>query len=439
VQAFVRWADRPLTVRAAVGIAGAALAVLVVTFELATRPAEEIPGSDVTIYERYGSMILDGAVPYRDFRMEYPPAATVMFALPGTRALAGGPTDGVSWMPLNDAARRYHRGFTSLVALLMGAIVVLTAVTLHALRRPARTVLLGLAAVALAPLLLGELLPERFDVWPAALTAAALAAAVRGHYRLGAVFVGLGAAAKIYPALLLPVLALVALRRRGAREAVAVAVTGVVVVLAVFVPFMVMDFSATWQSVRSQFPGGLQIESLASSVLVLVGDGAFTTHGAGGGLIRIDLGGPGVRATTIVMNVLLAATLCLLWIGLLRSRADAREDLVRFAAGTVAVLLVLGAVLSPQYLVWLVPLVPLVGGRRGAVAVLLFVTAAVLTNLWIPDRYFEYQGELSRHSAGLLVARNVALLALALVLFVPGHRQRKAATSGGFSSRHARI
>jgi uncharacterized membrane protein len=419
VRAFTGWARRPLTLRASLGIAGAALAVLIVAFQTSTRAAEAIPGSDVTIYERYGSQMLDSEMPYRDFRMEYPPAASVMFALPGTRILAGGTTEGASWTPLNDAARRYYRGFTSLVALLMGAIVVLTVVALRVLRRPAGAVLLALAIVALSPALLGELLPERFDVWPAALTAAALAAAAGRHYRLGGAFLGIGAAAKIYPALLLPVLALVAFRERGAREAFAVAATGVAVTVAVFLPFAVADFAGTWASIRSQFPGGLQIESLASSVLVLVGAGDYSTHGAGGGLIRIDLGGPGVGATTIAMNVLLAATLCLAWISLFRSRHDAREDLVRFAAGTVAVLLVLGTVLSPQYVVWLIPLIPLVGGRRGIAAALLFVVAAVLTNVWIPDRYFEYQGELSAQTAGILVARNATLLALALVLLVP--------------------
>jgi hypothetical protein len=403
-----------------VGIVGAALAVLIVAFGIATRPAESIAGSDVTIYERYGSEMVDGAIPYRDFRMEYPPAAAVMFALPATPVFAGGSTDGASWAPLNEPARRYYRGFTSLVVLLMGAIVILTALTLSALRRPAGAVVVSLAVVALSPLLLGELLPERFDVWPAALTAAALAAAIREHYRLGGAFVGLGTAAKIYPALLLPVLALVALRRRGFREALAVVVTAIGVAAAVFLPFVAMDAGATWESVRSQFPGGLQIESLASSVLVTVGDGAFTTHGAGGGLIRIDLGGPGVGATTIVTNVVLAGALVLLWLSLLRSRRDARGDVVRFAAGTVATLLVFGTVLSPQYLIWLIPLVPLVGGRRGAVAAVLFVVAAVLTNVWIPDGYFEYQEELSPGTAALLLVRNLTLLALALVLLISG-------------------
>jgi hypothetical protein len=427
------WLERPPSLRAFIGLVGAALALLVVALALTTRPAESIAGSDVTVYATYGTKMVDGALPYRDFAMEYPPGAAVMFVLPATATVAGGSTDGVSWTPLNAAGRRYYRGFESLVVLLMAAIVVLTALTLRAMARPTRTVLLSLAVVALSPLLIGEVLPERFDVWPAALTAAALAASVRERYRVGGTVLGLGAAAKIYPALLLPVLVIVALRRRGVREAVFVAGAAVGAMAAVFVPFLIASFSGTWRSLRIQFTGGLQIESLASSVLVIASHVAdklsapglpessdFTTRGAGGGLIRIDLIGPGVGLTTTVMNVLLPVALCLVWVRLVRSRGDPREDLLRYAAATLATALVLGTVLSPQYIVWLIPLVALVGGRRGTAAILLFVIAAGLTNVWIPDKYFEYQEQLGAGPASILLVRNLALLAIALVLLL-GH------------------
>jgi hypothetical protein len=419
----MRWLEGPPSPRAYVGLVGAALALLVVALAVAMRPAESIAGSDVTVYGTYGTKMLEGAVPYRDFAMEYPPGATVMFVVPATRAVAGGSTADPSWMPLNAAGRHYYRGFESLVLLLMAAIVVLTALTLRAMARPYGTVMLSLAVVALSPLLIGRVLPERFDVWPAALTGAALAAFVRERYRVGGTMLGLGVAAKIYPAVLLPVLVIVAVRRRGVREGMFVVACAAAAAAAVLVPFSIASFSGTWRSLRIQFSGGLQIESLASSLLVLAGHVAdkassFTTHGAGGGLIRTNLSGPGVGVTTIVLDVLLPAALCLIWIRLARSRREAREDLLRYAAGTLATVLVLGTVLSPQYVVWLIPLVPLVGGGRGAAAILLFVMAAVLTNVWIPDHYFEYQEDLAAGPASLLLARNLALLAIALVLLL---------------------
>jgi Glycosyltransferase family 87 len=316
--------------------------------------------------------------------------------------------------------------------LLVAAMVLLTALTLAVMRRPGRSVLLSLSVVALSPVLLGQVLTERFDVWPAALTAAALAAAAHGRYRLGGAMLGVGAAAKFYPVLLVPVLAIVVIRQRGVREAIAVAGTAVAATAAVYLPFAIGSYSGTWEAVRVQFGGGLQIESLASSVLVMARraferltvlglppPSDLTTRGVGHGLIRTELVGAGVGVTALTMTVLLAAALCVVWLSLARSTADPQEDLLRYAAGTVAVLLALGTVLSPQYVVWLVPLVPLVGGRRGTAATLLLVVAAALTNLWIPARYFEYQSGLAAGTTSILLARNLALLATALVLLLP--------------------
>jgi uncharacterized membrane protein len=116
-------------------------------------------------------------------------------------------------------------------------------------------VLLSPAVVALSPLLIGQVLTERFDVWPAALTAVALAASVREHHRLGGIMLGLGAAAKFYPALLLPVVVIVVIRQRGVREAIFVARAAVGAAAAVFLPFAIASFSGTWESLRIQFTG----------------------------------------------------------------------------------------------------------------------------------------------------------------------------------------
>src|SRR6266542_2824114 len=132
--------------------------------------------------EEYASIILDGQMPYRDFGMEYPPGALPMFVLP---AVAFGDAQDAHWSPPNDAGRRYHRAFDSLVLLLTAAMVTLTAMSLAALRRRARAQALSLGVVASTPLLIGHVFVERYDVLPAALTAAALAAGVRGRYRLG--------------------------------------------------------------------------------------------------------------------------------------------------------------------------------------------------------------------------------------------------------------
>jgi len=417
---------RPFGTRGHACAIAAAVGLFAIAFliEVAIRPGDFIRHSDVPLYQQYGSAMRGGQVPYRDFDVEYPPAALPMFALPATRALAWGSTAGATWDPENAPARRYHRGFAVLVFLLGAATVVLTGVSLAALRRPASGVLLSLGVVALAPLLIGDVYADRFDVWPAALSAAALAAAVRSRYRLAGGALGLATAAKLYPALLLPVLVIFTARRRGLREAVETAACAFAALLAVFQPFAMLSLSGTWRAVRIQFEGGLQIESLGSAALVLASraTGAFTLtdRAAEHGLSRGVLVGPGVHPTEIVLDVVLALALVLLWWSALRGRSDSREELVRYCAAVVATAVALGSVLSPQYVIWLIPLVPLVGGRRGIAATLALALAATLTHLWFPWGYFKYASGLDVDHTMLLFARNLALLVTAAILALPG-------------------
>ena len=82
----------------------------------------------------------------------------------------------------------------------------------------------------------------------------------------------------------------------------------------------------------------------------------------------------------------------------------------------------LGKVLSPQFLIWLVPAVPLVAGLRGLRASTLLVGALVLTQLWFPSRYWDLARELDVFPSLLVLARDLVLVAL-LVTLARGSRR----------------
>lgn len=417
--------SKPLAATIAAG-----LAAVVVSFGLwVSIRAPNDSGRDLPIYEEDATIMLAGHLPYRDMAIEYPPGALPMFLLP---AFMFGDARDANWSPPNNHGRRYHRAFDLLVILLTAAMVAFTALSVAALRRSTRARVVALGVVASAPLLIGHVFVERFDAWPAALTAAALAAALRGHHRVGGATLGLGFAVKVYPVLLVPVLVIVAARHRGLREGLATAASAVGAAALVFLPFAITAWSGTQQMLRNQLGGGLQVETLMSSVIVMtrhltdwlgVRTSELTVRPEAHGLGRDVLAGAGIDATKTTLNVLLVIALCALWLALARSTNDPREDLVRYSALSVAIALVLGTVLSAQYTTWLLPLVPLVAWRRGLVATLMFVVAAALTHAWFPSpNYGNYLGHFDLGATSLLLARNLALLATALALALPSWR-----------------
>ena len=70
-------------------------------------------------------------------------------------------------------------------------------------------------------------------------------------------------------------------------------------------------------------------------------------------------------------------------------------------------------------MIWLLPLVPLVRGRRGLAASALLGLALILTQLWFPTRYFDLARGLAAFPSWLVLARDLTLLALLTTLLVP--------------------
>ena len=373
---------------------------------------------DTPVYQRYGNLISDGKVPYRDFAVEYPPGALPMFALPG---LAQPGRD-------QQVSAGFRRTFQTLMwicgALAIGAM----ALVLRALRRRAVCVWAALLFTALAPLLLGSVLLSRFDLWPATIVAMALAALVSGRVRTGHALLGLGVTAKLYPAVLLPVGLAYVWRRRGRREALVCASLAAVVVVVIFLPFVILSPGGVWDSIRTQLDRPLQVESLGASLLLAahhafgVGVTGETSHGSQ------NLAGSGAHAFAIAAVV--AQAVALLWIWTSFARGSANGDaLVRASAAAVCAFVAFGKVLSPQFLIWLIPVVPLVRGLRGLTAGALLALALVLTQVWFPFRYFRLALDFEPGLSWLLLARDLTLVAVAAVLAVT--LRRRAATHLG--------
>jgi hypothetical protein len=352
---------------------------------------------DTPVYERYGDAIVHGArVPYRDFGVEYPPGALPVFAAPSIVAGSGD-------------FDRYRAAFETLMLLCGGVAAALVGLVVTE-RRKTATLLAGLAPLALGPVVL-----SRFDLWPAMLSVAGLAALVSGRRRLGCAVLGVAFAAKIYPGVLVPLALVHVWRRQGRRETLLCAGAAAGAALAWFVPFLLVSPHGVWSSLAGQATRPLQVESLGAGLLLAAHQAwglplaQAVSHGSD------NLDGPLPQAFATAQGVLAPLVLVALWIAYARGPAT-RERLLRYAAACVCAFIVFGKVLSPQYLIWLIPLVPLVRSTR---AWILFVAALVLTQLWFPRHYLDLSYGFDARTSWLVLARDLVLLALLVVLVLP--------------------
>jgi uncharacterized membrane protein len=372
---------------------------------------------DTPTYERYGDMMVNARLPYRDFGLEYPPAALPMFAVPSLIS------------PIEGDLALYARWFELEMFLCGAASIGLVAFILARDGAPPHRLALALAFVALAPLMIGNVMLSRFDLWPVALTMGALAAMMAGRPRLGSAVLGVAFAAKLYPAVLLPLALVWVWKRSGRREAIVALAAFSGAAAASFAPVVVLSPHGVWDALTRQTNRPLQIESLGASILLVV-------HAAVGLPLTVktsfgsqNLVGAGPTLLAAASTTVELAAIVSVWIWFARGPANS-DRLLRGWAAAVCAFIAFGKVLSPQFLIWLIPLVPLVGGRRGLRAATLLGTALILTQLWFPARYWELARDLATPESILVLTRDVTLVALLLVLLAR-HPDRSASPGQG--------
>ena len=350
---------------------------------------------DVHLYQRYTEALLHGHVPYRDFFMEYPPGALAVFVPPATATSA-----------------HYNAAFKALMALCGVASLVLVAYLLVRLRSSTARLWTAVLLVALSPIALGPISLNTYDAWPALLTVAALALLLVGRNVAALALLGLAFATKVYPVVLLPPALVWIWRTAGRRRTLTGLAVFVAVAVLVVAPFLVLAPHGLLESFRSQAARGLQLESLGAQLLVAADHlGLYSVSVAHHtrGAVTYDLRGSLPRALGAVSSVLqVAAVIVAAWF-----YARGRDEPLRLAvafATAVAGFLAFTRFFSPQYLVWLVPLVPLV---ESVAAWALLAVALALDQVW----FFHYRSLVTLGDRSWFVlARDVLVVWLFVVV-----------------------
>ncbi len=339
--------------------------------------------NDLYLYRSITGLLMDGNRPYLDFAFEYPPLAAVAIGsggLFGTGELA------------------YARTFA---VVMLACLLALQWCVGRLAGRPAAW------AVAVSPLLLGAMIRTHYDLLPAALVAAALLLFGRERTTWAFAVLGAGTVAKLFPALLVPVAA-AWLLGRGEREKVVPGLAAfAAVVLVVSLPFVGEGYV---EQVRFHLERPVQIESTPASVLFAVGESDVTGTPERPDRFKSN-GLDGGYAEPVALGFTALLALVLLGIVALARRGGDVRRLVLLSLAAVTAFIVLGKVLSPQFMVWLAPFAAILWAWRERAIALLCAAASLLTLAEFPRRYFDLVAE-DDGVVALVGLRNLVLLVL---------------------------
>jgi hypothetical protein len=329
---------------------------------------------------RYHVIAEKPGVPYRDFEVEYPPGSLALIEV------VHGPTKADTMQ------------LTGVVMLLLD-FVAAAGVAYGWGRRAAITYLaLGL------PMMFPPFIYFRVDLLSVALAIWGFALVKRRREVVGGALMGVAVLAKFWPLALLPVL----LVRRQWRATTTMLSTLAMAGLA-WVAWVGVD--GPRQVVTFRGATGWNTESLIGGFYRIVDGGAiFTQMGA----VRTGHV-PGWASP--LLGLVLVAGLGALWWRLSRGKPS-DDGIVEGVAPVAAIclFLVCSPVLSPQYLVWLLPF-GAICWVRGQRTTAWLVAASVVLTMLLTKTYSGFPGiDLGTYS--LLTARNVVLVATIVVGFV---------------------
>ena len=367
------------------------------------------------VERQLATQMLDGQVPYSDFFSEYPPLALLSFLIPALL------------FPTQPAY-----GFFFAVEIFLLDLVVLFVMEKLASRFKMRIwYVFGFYTLCL--LAIGPIVTGRYDLLPAMLMPVALYAFVSGRNKTAWAVLALGVMAKIYPVIIAPFFALYLLRHRQYRQLTQGVTIFLGVLLALSLPWIVLNAEGFWQFISYHAERGLHAESSYASVL-LVGQvmGLTQVEGAltyGSWNLSSPMADSLSQASSYVTVGLLLIIYALYTRLLWKKPDDAIAKTAMFGAGAVELMLrysllailimLLGSKLfSPQFLIWLVPLLPLVMGRWRYAPLALFLVAGGITQYIYPHHYIEFElGTL--YLIIMLAIRNFLLVAMAILLLLP--------------------
>ncbi len=336
--------------------------------------------TDTPVYYEYAGRIARGLVPYADFSSEYPPVAMLLFSLP--RLLSGNSYNAfVFWFELE------------MLLFSCGIIALLSAVS-GRLYGSIRRTLLVLALYTLFVLSIGSIVQARFDIAVAFLMLAGITAFIYERSLLAWMLLGLGLMTKVIPVLIGPLYLVAHYRRRRLRELWLGPLLALLTAAAAALPFLLISPSGLAGAFLYHLERPLQIESSWASPLLILNSisdfpvqilNSYGSHNVFASMAETfaTISGP------VTLALLLAVYLVYWRSGFDDAGGWSPPALVQFAAITISVFILGGKVFSPQFLIWLLPLIPLLASVRKPWPGAIYWAVLVLTQIEFPYNYWK--------------------------------------------------
>lgn len=372
---------------------------------------------DVTLYFNYARRTLSGEIPYADFRVEYPPFALVFFIVP---ALFCYPFGGLE---RDLYACLFH---TECFALEV-ATLWLCYKTLRKIYPLARSEIFTprLIWYTLGGLAISLYLLQRFDIGATFLMSLGLYWFYDRKPGLAGAALGLGAAAKLYPAIALPLAMLYLWRYRGDKRSALRVLAGFTIAgIVSTLPFFVISPEGLLAFLKFHSERGLEIESTFATI---VAAGHYLNLAPA--ISYIDHNSLGITSqwshslSTFSTLCTVGGLIALIYFAWQATRPDhhLRADwLIQATALGVLWFILANKVLSPQYLVWMLSFVPFWKGKKQV----FFLAALPLSFIPFPF-LIDWLFLVDWLGMGLLAIRNI-LLILVFIQLIPALEVPKA-------------
>lgn len=346
-------------------------ALLLIGIAVATLPSVSgYHSQDLELYRNSATNLVRGLLPYRDFAFEYPPLALLPFTLAGVFAKPSAELGSFALAFLVENAV-----ITTLIALSVAQL---------ARRVKERSALSAVLFFAVLTAIGAPLFPWRYDLFPTLLTAIALLAAISDRPAIAGAMIGLGACAKLYPLVLVPVFGAYYMSMNDRRSFARFGGSAFIAATAPLIPFLVLAPHELLSFIRYHELRGLELESVGAGMLLLThlfgGPAIDTVQNFGAVHIQSPLAPPILAALPLLFLAAITLVTALAWrqfrAEFRLNRVVSHETLLRYLVAALLAFVVTNKVFSPQYVTWFLPFFPLLPLRHaalGAIAIALTI------------------------------------------------------------------